>query len=264
MTRSRKILALIGAVLVLALAGCVRFQADLAVSAENTLDGNIVVAVITNDDDPSSPEDAKDAAADIEDQLLPALRGSDGVTADPYEQDDYVGTRFTLDDTPIDALSGGGSEGALSLTRTGDEFEFSGTLDFTPSDDEVPAEADPGDGGIRVAISFPGEVLELRRVRAAGARAAERAAETSRIDAPQSPQIPSRAPSVPSAAISSTDRDGHRLGDRQRGGADLDEPLPCRGVLGIAGSSASSARTPAQVSDSALASFARSSASIRA
>lgn len=159
MTRSRKILALVGAVLVLALAGCVRFQADLSVTPENTLDGDIVVAVIANDDDPGSQQNAQDAAADIEARLLPGLRGSDGVTAKPYEQDDYVGTRFTLDDTPIDALSGGGSEGALSLTRTGDVFEFSGTLDFTP-DDQAAAQPDPGDGGIQVAISFPGEVLE--------------------------------------------------------------------------------------------------------
>ena len=50
MTRSRKILAPLGMLLVLALAGCVRFQADLKVSPDNTLDGDIVVAVITNDE----------------------------------------------------------------------------------------------------------------------------------------------------------------------------------------------------------------------
>ncbi|HWM35120.1 MAG TPA: hypothetical protein VNR36_12895 [Pseudolysinimonas sp.] len=162
MTRSRRILALVGAVLVLALAGCVRFQADLSVDEQNNLDGDIVVAVITNDDDPDSPRNAADAVAQIEDQLLPELRGSDGVTAKPYEEDDYVGTRFTLDDTPISALDGGDADGALTLTRTGDEFEFTGTLDFTPDDEQVPqdVEGDPGDGGIVVSISFPGEVTD--------------------------------------------------------------------------------------------------------
>lgn len=161
MTRSRKILAALGMLLVLALAGCVRFQADLSVSDHDTLDGDIVVAVITNDE-PDSADNARDAAADIEAQLLPGLRGSDGVTATPYEEDDYVGTRFSLAGTPIDALSGG-TDGALSLTREGDDYVFSGKLDFTPGEEPTTGEevdGDAGDSDITVAISFPGEVIE--------------------------------------------------------------------------------------------------------
>jgi hypothetical protein len=162
MTRSRRILALFGMLLVLALAGCVRFQADLSVDADNTLDGNIVVAVVS-DHEPGSDDNARENAAKIEAQLLPGLRGANGVTAEAYEQDDYLGTRFTLADTPIEALDGGDADGALTLTRTGDEFEFTGTLDFTPDDEELgddEVEGDPADSGISVAISFPGEVLE--------------------------------------------------------------------------------------------------------
>jgi hypothetical protein len=161
MTRSRKILAALGILLVLALAGCVRFQADLNVSEQNTLDGDIVVAVITNDE-PGSADNARDAAAGIEARLIPALRGANGVTATPYEEDDYVGTRFTLAGTPIDALNSG-TDGALSLTREGDEFLFSGTLDFTP-EEQPPAgeevDGDASDSDLTVAISFPGEVIE--------------------------------------------------------------------------------------------------------
>ncbi len=154
-------MAMLGMLLVLALAGCVRFQADLNVSDHDTLDGDIVVAVITNDE-PDSADNARDAAANIETQLLPGLRGADGVTATPYEQDDYVGTRFSLSGTPIDALSGG-SEGALTLTREGDEYVFSGRLDFTPGEEPTTGEevdGDAGDSDITVAISFPGDVIE--------------------------------------------------------------------------------------------------------
>jgi hypothetical protein len=161
MTRSRKIMALLGMLLVLALAGCVRFQADLNVSDHDTLDGDIVVAVITNDE-PDSADNAREAAANIENQLLPDLRGADGVTATPYEQDDYVGTRFSLSGTPIDAL-GGGSDGALTLTREGDEYVFSGRLDFTPGEEPTAGEevdGDAGDSDLTVAISFPGDVIE--------------------------------------------------------------------------------------------------------
>ncbi|MEO8262744.1 MAG: hypothetical protein ABI566_09255 [Pseudolysinimonas sp.] len=162
MTRSRKIMAGLGMLLVLALAGCVRFQADLSVDDQNRLDGDIVVAVITNDE-PGSADNARDNADKIEAQLLPELRGADGVTAQAYEQDDYVGTRFTLSDTPIEALNGSDADGALTLTRTGDTFEFSGTLDFTPDDEPLTDEevqGDPQDSNITVAISFPGEVLD--------------------------------------------------------------------------------------------------------
>lgn len=120
-----------------------------------------MVAVITTDE-PGSADNARDAAANIETQLLPGLRGADGVTATPYEQDDYVGTRFSLSGTPIDAL-GGRSEGALTLTREGDEYVFSGRLDFTPGEEPTTGEevdGDAGDSDITVAISFPGEVLD--------------------------------------------------------------------------------------------------------
>lgn len=173
MTRSQRILAAVGTALAvtLALAGCVRFQADLSVDDANRLDGDIVVAVITNDE-PGSADQARESSAEIETQLLPALRGADGVTAQPYEQDDYVGTRFTLADTPMQALDGGDADGALRLTREGDVFTFTGRLDFTPDDTpdagtdgtsgtgapETPA--DPGDGGIEVRMTFPGEVIE--------------------------------------------------------------------------------------------------------
>jgi hypothetical protein len=162
MTRSRRILAAVGMVFVLALAGCVRFQADLSVDDQNRLDGDIVVAVITDDAD-ATPENAREAVEKIEAQLLPELRGADGVTANPYEEDDYVGTRFTLNDTPIAALDGGDADGALKLTRDGDEFTFAGTLDFTPDDEPIDGDdvqGDPKDSGISVAISFPGEILD--------------------------------------------------------------------------------------------------------
>ena len=160
MTRSRRILAALGMLLVFALAGCVRFQTELTVSPDNTLDGDIVVAVIT-DDSAGSADKARDAAADIEAQLLPGLRGTDGVTAEPYTDDDYVGTRFTLDDTPIDAFAGGQDDNALVLTRSGERFLFSGVLDFTPGDEqeEQTVPGDPADADIRVTMHFPGEVL---------------------------------------------------------------------------------------------------------
>lgn len=153
-----KLGAIIAGLLVLVLAGCVRFQANLTLSPEDTVSGDIVVAVIVGDES-DSKQQAIDAADDIEAQLLSGISGAQGVTRTDYDQDGYAGYRFTLDKTPLEAFSGGGSEGALTLTRTGDEFTFAGTLDFTPDDDEVIAE-DDDTSGITVAITFPGEVTD--------------------------------------------------------------------------------------------------------
>jgi hypothetical protein len=159
MTRSRKILAVLGMLLVLALAGCVRFQADLKLNPDDTVNGSIIVAVVSEDDD-ASREEASAGATRIAEALLPGLRGADGVTASAYDQDQYVGTRFDMSNTPIDAFSGGGSEGALTLTREGSEFAFTGTLDFTPDDGETQIDPDDDTSNITVAVTFPGEVSE--------------------------------------------------------------------------------------------------------
>lgn len=144
--------------LVLVLAGCVRFQANLDVSPENTVSGDIVVAVIVGDEN-DSKQHAIAAADDIEAQLLSGISGAQGVTRTDYDQDGYAGYRFTFDKTPLDAFSGAGSEGALTLTRTGDEFTFTGSLDFTPDDDEVIAE-DDDTSDIAVEITFPGDITD--------------------------------------------------------------------------------------------------------
>jgi hypothetical protein len=159
MTRSRKILAVLGMLLVLALAGCVRFQADLKLNPDDTVNGSIIVAVVSEDDD-ASREEASAGATRIAEALLPGLRGADGVTASAYDQDQYVGTKFDMSNTPIDAFSGGGSEGALTLTREGSEFAFTGTLDFTPDDGETQIDPDDDTSNITVAVTFPGEVSE--------------------------------------------------------------------------------------------------------
>ncbi len=158
MRKTRIAGALIAVAAVLLLSGCVRFQAHLTVSPDNTLNGDIVVASVVGDE-----ANAKDAASDrakaIEQKLLPNLNGADGVTRTKYDQDGYFGSRFTLDNTPLAAINSEGSDGSLQLARDGDKFEFSGKVDFTPDSNKAPAkDADKSD--IEVAITFPGTVTD--------------------------------------------------------------------------------------------------------
>jgi hypothetical protein len=144
-------------VLVLALAGCVRFQADLTLSPENTVDGSIVVAVLVSEDTDDAREQALTASSQIESELLGSLRDASGVTTSEYDQDGYLGSLITFDDVAFDAFSGQ-SEESLKIVRDGDAYLFTGTLDF--SGESAPTEDAEGDDNLTVAVTFPGEVAE--------------------------------------------------------------------------------------------------------
>jgi hypothetical protein len=151
-----RILAL--GVLVLALTGCVRFQADLTLNPENTVDGSIVVAVLVTEDTDDAREQATSAAAQIESELLGSLRDASGVTTSDYEEDEYLGSRIEFDDVALDAFSGQGDD-ALKIVRDGNEYVFTGALDF--SGEAAPDEESEGDDdNLTVAVTFPGTVTE--------------------------------------------------------------------------------------------------------
>lgn len=148
-----RILAL--GVLVLALAGCVRFQADLTLNPENTVDGSIVVAVLVSEDTDDAREQALAAASQIESELLGSLRDASGVTTSEYSEDDYLGSLITFDDVDLDAFSGQG-EDALQIVRDDEDYVFTGALDFG----DVSTPSDESDDNLTVSVTFPGEVAE--------------------------------------------------------------------------------------------------------
>lgn len=158
MTRRRILPRLLAVgVLVLALAGCVRFQADLTLNPENTVDGSIVVAVALQDDTEDSRTAALTAAQQIEDELLGSLRDASGVTTSAYEQDDYLGSLIEFDDVDLTAFSGQ-SEDSLRIVRDGDEYVFTGALDF--GGDSASGDESDGDDDLTVSVTFPGTVSE--------------------------------------------------------------------------------------------------------
>lgn len=144
--------------LVLALAGCVRVQADLRLEPDDTVDGQIVVAVALSEDTDDARRQALAAVGDIESALLGSLADATGVSTGEYDEDGYFGSRITLDGVALAAFSGQRPE-SFRFVREDDEYVFTGILDFTaqslPDDD-----ADADDSNLTVAISFPGEVTE--------------------------------------------------------------------------------------------------------
>lgn len=156
----RRVMAVaLTAIVVLLLTGCVRFQVDLRVNTDDTVSGSVIVAVVVNGDDESARQDAAASADQIEAALLPNLRDAPGVTRAVYEDEDYFGSKYTFSGTPLDAFAGGGEDGSITLERHGDEFEFAGSIDFTPSEEEQPFDESES-SNITVSVRFPGVIHE--------------------------------------------------------------------------------------------------------
>jgi hypothetical protein len=145
-------------VLVLALAGCVRFQADLTLSTADTVSGNIVVAVILSDETDETREGTLASVDQIATGLLGGLATSPGVTSTEYEQDGYLGQRLTFENVPLTAFSGSEAD-ALHFERVGDEYVFSGAIDFS-GDAGTGDEAAEDDGNLTVKLTFPGAITD--------------------------------------------------------------------------------------------------------
>jgi len=123
---------------------------------------------------------------DLTGQNVEDLLGSDapfpssapGVTVEPFDDGEFAGQQFIFEDLPIEQFNSGGVAGAsgataggagdtLQIARQGDTFVVTGVLDLSSG---LSGATGPfgGTGGaqffesaeIRIAITFPGEVLQ--------------------------------------------------------------------------------------------------------
>ncbi|WP_108718388.1 hypothetical protein [Miniimonas sp. S16] len=170
--RSAVTAAVTVAVAALALAGCVRADAELEVDGRNdTVTGTIDILVPLTENSDAGRQTAAQQATAIEQRVLPGIRDVTGVEAAPEEEDGYYGTELDLERVSIEDLYLGDptAEGALPIIeRQGDRFVVHATLDTT-GQEAVPA---PGAAGerpagaaestITIALTFPGPVQEVR------------------------------------------------------------------------------------------------------
>src|SRR5690606_28655108 len=98
--------------------------ANLEITENETVNGEIIVAIIVGDGD-NAEADAQSAADEVEQELLPGLRDAEGVTTEEYNEDGYLGNRLLLLGTPVSALEG---SGVFNLERDGDVYQFTGTV----------------------------------------------------------------------------------------------------------------------------------------
>lgn len=162
-TRGRRrlrsaVVAVLAAVGLLALAGCMKLDMDMTLSADDTVSGSMTVAFSDQlaETMGMDPQELWDQAGDQVASDLP-----EGSSQEPYADGEYTGTTVTFADMPLEELSGTGTD-ELSITREDDEFVVQGTMDMTDDTGQMdslpPGVADSFD--VRIAVTFPGEVLE--------------------------------------------------------------------------------------------------------
>ncbi len=137
----------------LALTACVKLDQELTINSDNTVDGTVTVAfdkALLDTVGVSTDDALSDAAGALE---------SDNVAVEPYADGRFVGQTVTFDGASLDELNASGSDGDLRITRNGDNFEVTGTLDFTNpmplGDSSVSADGFE----VRIALTFPGEIV---------------------------------------------------------------------------------------------------------
>lgn len=141
------------------LSGCFKFTMDLEVSDQDTISGDVVVAL------------SKELEALAQDsgggETTDAFSDLSGVEVTEFDDGTFVGQQYSFSGLPIEELSLDDDASALSIKRIGDNLVVSGTLSFE-DDTADPAQADDLGFGqaffdsadLRVAIKFPGEIRE--------------------------------------------------------------------------------------------------------
>ncbi|MFD4990726.1 LppM family (lipo)protein [Cellulosimicrobium cellulans] len=137
----------------------------LTLNEDDTFDGSVVMAFSDELAESANmdPQEMWDSMGSEMESELP-----EGATQEPYAQDGYTGTKITYTDQPISQLSSAGAD-SISVTREGDEFVVSGSMDMTGEE----FNPDTGDAtsdqltqqmmdslDIKISVTFPGEVAE--------------------------------------------------------------------------------------------------------
>lgn len=137
-------LALLAVLAMVTLSGCIRVRAALAVSEDDLVSGDVIIAAL--------PTKQGDPGPSL--KVLPEL--ADKVRTEKYDEDGYVGQRLIIsglrfsDLTVLAESITDSKQYRLSLRRSGDLVSLAGSIDLTQvSQDKV---------DVQLKIAFPGTI----------------------------------------------------------------------------------------------------------
>jgi hypothetical protein len=138
-------LVVLCALLMVSLTGCVRIHAALAVSSDDLISGELVIAALPANKDDDGP------TLSVPPELTEKVR------TEPYTADGYVGQKVTLTGMRFDDLAllvesiSTQQQYRLSFHRSGNLVTLAGSIDLT----RVPKER----ADVQVKIAFPGRIV---------------------------------------------------------------------------------------------------------
>ncbi len=158
-TRRRRAAAVgLAAAGVLALSGCMKTQYDITLNEDDTASMSVILAI--------SDEFAEAMDTDPQEMWDDAEMDSDapeGADAEPYAEDGYTGTRYTLESAPLADVS----TEDLTITREGDEYVVTGEVDLTDEEGVDSGETDDpmtqlflDSFVMQYSVTFPGAVSD--------------------------------------------------------------------------------------------------------
>ncbi len=161
--RNRRLLgaAALSTLVVAGLAGCMKVDMQMELQSDNTIDGTMIFGISSAAAEMMG-EDAASLAEQMQSSVLPSGEEGD-YQQEPYDDGEYVGTKVTFTDAPIDSFASEGTESdSLQIVRDGDEFVVTGAMDLADTSgtdlSAMPGLADSFD--VKISITFPGKVSD--------------------------------------------------------------------------------------------------------
>jgi hypothetical protein len=155
--------SILSMMLIFICSSCIKFDVNLVVNSDGTVNGRIIYAVSESLTSLSESSDSNTELDGLLDESTP------GVTVKPYDQGGYEGKQYFLENVPFDEFEDNGNSGELSFKREGDQITMSGYLDLevendeSTTDDEIFGDALAqsllSSGDIRIRVTFPAEVI---------------------------------------------------------------------------------------------------------
>jgi hypothetical protein len=147
---------------VLATTGCIKVDMGVTISDQDTVSGSTVFAFNSKMVEIAKQNGAGDDMFDT----ATLFAEQDGVTTESYTDGDYVGTKYTFKDIPLDKFFSQSDSSSLHIERKGDQLIVSGLMDTSGGSSDVDAvRSNPQtkalfDGsGIKVSITLPGQIV---------------------------------------------------------------------------------------------------------
>lgn len=162
----KTLMATIALTLVVLTSGCMKFNMDLTVNKDDTVQGSMIIAFSNEALDLANSMGGSNA---LDTSTL--VQKQDGMTTEPFKDDKFTGTKVTFSPKKFSEFTTGTAD-SLKFTRTGEVVSVSGTLDLSGGDPTTfeQVQNNPMTAGlmktfdIAIRITLPGKVTSTTGV----------------------------------------------------------------------------------------------------